>query len=207
MRTDFRSASVAPLVPCPRDRETHDDSLALTPTFAATVQSPLASGLLCGIRNKIVIPPSVALGRRGAIRRVDEPRSTLESPDDVTIGITQDHIVVDDLFAGKNDFLRSKAASRMTPKFPRMGIALFVRSLHMKNSRVGPNGANGQQIFVGKWTANRSKLAPAPKITTFDRPGRKKRQSGGRGLQSKADCKLECSSISMGWGIPSAARR
>ena len=90
--------------------------------------------------------------------------------------------MVDDLFAGKNDFLRSKGSLAHDSEIPRMGIALFVRSLHMKNSRVGPNGANGQQIFVGKWTANRSKLAPAPKITTFDRPGRKKRQSGGRGL-------------------------
>jgi hypothetical protein len=67
-----------------------------------------------------------------------------------------------------------------------MGIALFVRSLHMKNSR-RPDGANGQQVFVGKWTANEA-TGSAPKITTFAVLVKEKASEAA--ACNQADCKV-----------------
>src|SRR5262245_42923039 len=107
---------------------------------------------------------------------------------DVAIGITQDHTVVHDLFAGKNDRLRGKGRLTHDSEIaPDVSIALLVCPLYVKDSHVGPDGAHGQQRFVGKRTANRSKLTSAAKITTLDRPSRQKGQTRGRGLQSEAD--------------------
>src|SRR5215510_8753544 len=99
--------------------------------------------------------------------------------------------MVHDLFAGKNDRLRSKSSlAHDSEVSPHMCIAPPVCPLDVKDSHVGPDSANGQQRLVGKRTANRGKLVPAAKITTLDRPGWKKRQTRGRGLQSQADGKV-----------------
>src|SRR5262249_10301805 len=141
---------------------------------------------------EVIIPPSVPLGRRGVrAERLMDHAGNQKLRYDISIGVTQDHIMLHDLFAGKNHRLRSKGSlAHDSEVSPHMGIAPLVCPLDMKDSNVGADGANGQQRFVGKWTANRSKLVPAAKITSLDRPGWKKRQTRGRGLQSQADGKV-----------------
>src|SRR5262247_585779 len=141
---------------------------------------------------EVIIPPSVPLGWRGVrAERLMNHAGNQKFRYDVSIRVTQNHIVVHDLFAGKNHFLRSKGSLVHDSEVPPgVGVALLVCPLDMKDSHVGPDGANGQQRFVGKRTANRGKLTAAPKITTLDRPGWKKRQTRGRSLQSQADCKV-----------------
>src|SRR5215468_737950 len=141
---------------------------------------------------EVIIPPSVSLGWRGVrAERLMDHAGNQELWYDISIGVTQNHIVLHDLFAGKNHRLRSKGSLAHDSEVPpRVGVALSICPLNMKDSNVGPDSANGQQRFVGKRTANRGKVVPAPKITTLDRPGRKKRQPRGRGLQSQTDGKV-----------------
>src|SRR5215475_13774324 len=141
---------------------------------------------------EVIIPPSVSLGWRGVrAERLMNHAGNQKLRYDISIGVTQNHIMVHDLFAGKNHRLRSKGSlAHDSEVSPHMCIAPPVCPLDMKDSNVGPDGANGQQRFVGKRTADRGKLVPAPKITTLGRPGRKKRQPRGRGLQSQADGKV-----------------
>ena len=94
---------------------------------------------------------------------------------EVAIGVTQNQIVVDDLFTGEYDFGRSECRlARYAKVAPQLGVALPVRPLHVENGHIGPDGANRQQLFVGKRAAHRCKLLPGSKVAAFDRPGRQK---------------------------------
>src|SRR5262245_15638353 len=94
---------------------------------------------------KIIIPPRVPLGWRGVrAERLMDHAGNQKLRYDVSIGVTQNHIVVHDLFAGKNDLLRGKRSLAHDSEVPpHVGVALLICPLDMKDSNVGPDGANG----------------------------------------------------------------
>src|SRR5262245_58182270 len=101
---------------------------------------------------EVIIPPSVSLGWRGVrTERLMNHAGNQKFRYDVSIGVTQNHIVLHDLFAGKNHRLRSKGGLAHDSEVPpRVGVALLVCPLDMKDSHVGADGANGQQRFVDR---------------------------------------------------------
>ena len=138
---------------------------------------------------KIIISASVSLGRRrvGAEGLVDDAGNH-ESGNHVPIRVTQNHVVIDDLFTSKNDPFRGEARFAHDAEIaPRVRVAFAVGALHVQDGEIRLDGANGQQLFVGERAANRGKLIFASKIAAPNGFGRQKRKARSRGLEPEAN--------------------
>jgi hypothetical protein len=95
--------------------------------------------------------------------------------------------VIDDLFAGQDDFFRRQRRFAHDAEIaPDVGVAFAVGALHVDDRHVGTKGAHSDQILVRERAAQAAKLFRAGKIAPHDRSCRKKRHSRGSGLQRQA---------------------
>src|SRR5438093_11790163 len=138
--------------------------------------------LLVILEIKIIISASVSLGRRrvGAEGLVDDAGNH-ESGNHVPIRVTQNHVVIDDLFTSKNDPFRGEARFAHDAEIaPRARVALAVGALHVQAGEIRIYGATGQQLVAGERPANRGTLIFASTIAARNGSPRYERKARSR---------------------------
>src|SRR5687768_16823024 len=71
-----------------------------------------------------------------------------------------------------------------------MGIAFWIRALHVQNRHVRTDRPHSQKFLICKRTPNRSELPAVSKVAAPDSLSRKKGQSCSRRLQAEAYRKI-----------------